>query len=166
MYMNTHMKICIRCSKKKLPEEFYAHPQSRDGRSGACKECVKRDANINRKDKEEYYKEYDRNRAKLPKRVELRERIYKKWKTDPELKKRTAKMRKSWQEKNKIKRAAHIITGNALRSGILKKQPCQKCGNKAEAHHEDYNYPLDVIWLCKRHHAERHVEIRQEKRNK
>ena len=30
--------------------------------------------------------------------------------------------------------------------------PCQICGRKAEAHHYDYNKPLDVLWLCRSHH--------------
>lgn len=41
----------------------------------------------------------------------------------------------------------------------LERKPCEVCGaEKAEAHHEDYTKPLDVNWLCKRHHAERHTE--------
>jgi hypothetical protein len=39
---------------------------------------------------------------------------------------------------------------------------CSVCGAPgAEAHHEDYNKPLEVIWLCKRHHAERHRRFHQ-----
>ena len=41
---------------------------------------------------------------------------------------------------------------------ILERKPCEVCGaEKVEAHHEDYYKPLDVNWLCKRHHAERHT---------
>ena len=44
----------------------------------------------------------------------------------------------------------------ALKKGILKKEPCEVCGSlKVEAHHEDYNKPLEVNWLCSRHHKER-----------
>lgn len=36
---------------------------------------------------------------------------------------------------------------------------------KTEAHHPDYNYPLDVLWLCRHHHLELHrymkvIEVR------
>jgi len=30
---------------------------------------------------------------------------------------------------------------------------------KAEAHHDDYSRPLDVRWLCKRHHEEAHHSL-------
>lgn len=50
---------------------------------------------------------------------------------------------------------------NALLSNKLKKGICIKCGNpNTEAHHEDYNKPLDVIWLCERCHIEHHREKR------
>lgn len=46
----------------------------------------------------------------------------------------------------------------AVRDGRLTKKPCEVCGTeeKVEAHHEDYSKPLDVMWLCFKHHRERH----------
>lgn len=43
-----------------------------------------------------------------------------------------------------------------VRSGRLVRQPCEICGAAAQAHHDDYSKPLDVIWLCPNHHGERH----------
>lgn len=41
---------------------------------------------------------------------------------------------------------------------VLDRKPCEVCGaTKVEAHHDDYTKPLDVRWLCKRHHAEVHT---------
>lgn len=38
--------------------------------------------------------------------------------------------------------------------------PCEVCGaTRAEAHHEDYDRPLDVRWLCHRHHMELHRRV-------
>lgn len=54
------------------------------------------------------------------------------------------------------KRARSIINCMIAR-GKLVKEPCEVCGNpKADAHHDDYNKPLDVRWLCREHHAEWH----------
>ena len=39
-------------------------------------------------------------------------------------------------------------------NGKLRKQPCAVCANsKSESHHSDYSKPLEVIWLCKKHHG-------------
>jgi ribosomal protein S27AE len=53
----------------------------------------------------------------------------------------------------------HGAVARAIRIGLLVKQPCARCGEtKVEAHHEDYSRPLDVIWLCRKHHMQRHRE--------
>lgn len=54
------------------------------------------------------------------------------------------------------KNRARNYAAKALRQGILTKSPCERCGENAEMHHEDYNKPLEVNWLCKMHHADRH----------
>lgn len=48
-------------------------------------------------------------------------------------------------------------TRRAVERGKLKKLPCQVCGAvEVEAHHHDYDKPLDVVWLCTEHHRELH----------
>lgn len=66
-----------------------------------------------------------------------------------------------WISKNPEKRQAHLIIKRAIKSGRLKRLPCEKCNNgKSEAHHDDYSKPLDVRWLCRKHHAEHHRLIK------
>lgn len=70
--------------------------------------------------------------------------------------------KKPWDRKpeNRLKRQAHKIVGNALADGRLERQPCERCGaEKVHAHHDDYSKPLDVMWLCPKHHRERHREL-------
>lgn len=46
--------------------------------------------------------------------------------------------------------------------GILVKEPCALCGsNHSEKHHEDYDQPLDVEWLCRVCHLEYHRIVSQ-----
>lgn len=48
----------------------------------------------------------------------------------------------------------------AIRSGRLKRQPCQKCGGlKVEGHHTDYYKPLEVVWLCPSCHRAEHKRL-------
>jgi len=57
----------------------------------------------------------------------------------------------------RLKHEARWKTQRAIASGRLIKQPCF-CGNqKAQAHHGDYSKPLDVRWLCLKHHIEWHT---------
>lgn len=46
-----------------------------------------------------------------------------------------------------------------IRRGKVVPQPCEVCGQKAEAHHDDYNKPLEVRWRCTAHHLELHGKI-------
>jgi hypothetical protein len=39
------------------------------------------------------------------------------------------------------------------KANLIKKEPCDVCGKDAEAHHHNYDKPLDVVWLCKEHHV-------------
>ncbi len=44
-----------------------------------------------------------------------------------------------------------------IRSGRVKRQPCQECGaHNGQAHHPNYRYPLVVVWLCPQHHSDLH----------
>ncbi len=45
----------------------------------------------------------------------------------------------------------------ALATGKLAKQPCVICGApESQMHHENYNKPLEVVWLCQKHHKAVH----------
>ena len=56
-------------------------------------------------------------------------------------------------------RLAHQAVALAIKSGELLRQPCEVCGEAdlVEAHHETYDKPLDVRWLCALHHRQLHV---------
>lgn len=54
-------------------------------------------------------------------------------------------------------RYAHKAVENALLSGKMRRCSCEVCGvENAQAHHDDYSQPLSVVWLCPKHHKERH----------
>ncbi len=47
-----------------------------------------------------------------------------------------------------------------IKRGKVNRGPCEKCGStKVQAHHEDYNKPLEVHWLCKLHHLRHHGKM-------
>ena len=52
----------------------------------------------------------------------------------------------------KSRERAYNAVAAAKRKGDLKPEPCSACGAKAEAHHNDYDKPLEVVWLCRKHH--------------
>lgn len=62
---------------------------------------------------------------------------------------------KEYKEKHPDRVKAHETISTALKRNKIKKMPCTVCGDKkSEAHHEDYSKPLDVTWLCRKHHRE------------
>jgi hypothetical protein len=69
---------------------------------------------------------------------------------------------REWAQRNVLKRKAHEAVGNAIRDRRLTKGPCEVgvgCKGRVQAHHEDYSKPLDVRWLCTKHHRVAHAAI-------
>ena len=66
--------------------------------------------------------------------------------------------RRRLDPEERVKVFVRSITSNAIAAGHLIRQPCEVCHTEinVEAHHDDYSKPLDVRWLCKKHHAEHH----------
>lgn len=140
---------CVACEAAKPKCDFYANDRK-------CKDCRKSLVKLARQLNAEHYKEYDRQRAMRQDRVNARLAYAK---TD-EGKAAHARAGRSYYAKHGKRRAATIKVGNAVRDGRLKKQPCFVCGHDdVEAHHPDYDAPLDVVWLCVAHHKELHAEF-------
>lgn len=52
------------------------------------------------------------------------------------------------------------LTSDAIKLGLLVRQPCEVCGAvEVEAHHDDYAQPLVVRWLCRKHHDAEHERV-------
>lgn len=133
------MKTCSTCGTEKSKEEFQKRNASVDGLTASCRECLK-----------------ERDATRYTKEREVRLSRSKAYLGTPEGKAAHRRATEKWREQNKLRRAAHVILGNALKYKTITRQPCWVCGEKAEAHHPDYGRPLDVVWLCKKHHQEVH----------
>lgn len=65
-----------------------------------------------------------------------------------------------WRE-DPVKKHARNVLHAALRRGYIKREPCEVCAAEpAQAHHDDYEQPLAVRWLCRPHHEEHHARER------
>ena len=147
-------RACAKCGMVKPLDDFYAHPMAPQGRQSTCKECTKIGVRENRKQRIDYYREYDRIRAKEPHRVKAR---IEHAKDNPTTR----------PEPDPTKRSARVAVGNALRDGkIIRPAACEVCNASAETHghHDDHNKPLDVIWVCVPCHALIHAYWRAQVR--
>lgn len=146
-------KQCFKCLETLPLEAFYRHSMMGDGRLNKCKECTKKDVIENRRGRLDYYRSFDRRRASQPHRVAAR---YAYARTE-QGKLAHARATKRWQVLHAKRRRAINMVNNAVRDGRLMRLPCFVCGIKAQAHHPDYDRPLDVMWLCPRHHKDAHA---------
>ena len=133
------MKLCNKCGTTKLKSYFGRRSASVEGLSAKCKSCQS---------------EYDKSRSSSPKRAEARAE----YKLTKEGKASHLKANKKYRGKNPKKYKAHNMVNNALRDCKLFSDPCEMCGLKAEAHHDDYARPLNVRWLCTHHHNQWHKQ--------
>ena len=123
------LKQCHYCGALKPLEQYPKDSKAWDGRRNKCKDCIK--AQQESPEHKERTRLYDQARAKLAKR-------------------RTENIERQRERRQRLperKRARDLVARH------LTKQPCVICGNpKSEGHHEDYDKPLDVVWLCRLHH--------------
>ena len=114
-----------------------------DGHLGKCKKCAKKDVRENRAARREQYSKYERVRNLRPAR-----------------RARKRKAERVHKERHPQRAKARQAVSNALRDRRLSRDPCEVCGiAKVQAHHDDYDKPLDVRWLCFQHHRELHGQV-------
>lgn len=135
--MEATTKRCRKCSTERPLSGFYKHPAMADGHLNICKECAKAAS------KQNYEKaggrpEYERRRF-----------------NDPERQVKLKQYRATSKANHPDKYKARNAVSNALRDGRLQRGACEVCGaDKVQAHHDDYSKPLEVRWLCFKHHRE------------
>jgi hypothetical protein len=182
-------KTCNRCNVAKPLANFYPHKQTRDGYLNQCKECTKRANQENYLREKERAKErastwYRENKSRAlelaeewkkanPERVaQTRERysprraeLTKEYRAkNPE---RFAEAQRRHAKRHPEKARARSTVTRAVHEGRLSKpRHCEDC-KKAVAnpvdlhgHHEDYGKPLDIEWLCRGCHNQRHSSKR------
>lgn len=147
------MKTCFKCLQNKEMSEFYTRPAMRDGHLNKCKACCLEYSKSERLLKPEVLRVREWKRNQKAKRQSDKLAAAKlanasQWKKDY-----TEQYRTSQPEKH----SAHKAVRKAVKSGVLLRTPCEVCGStRVEGHHDDYRKPLDVRWLCKKHHAQVH----------
>ena len=136
-------KQCFKCHQVKPLTDFYRHPHMGDGHLGKCKDCTKKDVRENYAGKRARYSEYEHRRNQTPERRAFSQEYQQ-------------RRRRNAPEKY----AANNAVGNAIRDRRLFREPCEACGSaNVQAHHDDYSKPLEVRWLCFKHHRALHGQV-------
>ena len=130
------MKRCFKCGEVKDLSDFHRNRRMADGHLNKCKSCARLDAAQHRAKNIDAIRAYDRARGGRQTNEDIRR----------------------YRSKYPIKYRAHNLVNNSIRDGKLFPMPCEICGAKADAHHDDYAKPLNVRWLCRVHHKEWHRE--------
>jgi len=134
--MRTTLITCNICRQPKPLSRYYKHPRGKCGVSGPCKICFKARARANRLKRVEHWRAHDRERGS----------------------RQSSEYTRQWRKNNPEKWKAICAVNNAIRNGKLIKRPCEVCDDpESKGHHDDYNKPLKVRWLCQAHHSEHHA---------
>ena len=128
-------RICGLCGREKPLEEYQRNKSNPLGRAYWCKECRR---------------EFDRQRNLRPDR-----RLYiKQWEQSERGKQLRAISRKKDRQQNKDKYRARRLLNKLIKEDVIEKMVCEICGKTGTGHHPDYSKPVEVVWLCRKHHAE------------
>jgi len=140
------LKKCRYCEEIKPLSSFAKHKTLEDGHHNKCKTCAAIDEKKRRHGpKRQTILEHDRARGGGRYKVGATEY----YRTSPVVK----ACRKRYMEKNHHRWKLRY----AIKTGKIRRVPCEFCGSPiSQAHHEDYSKPLEVWFLCQKHHIARH----------
>lgn len=126
------------CGRLLPASNFYSHSGTRDRLRPKCKDCLTVEAIA-----------WQRRNPLVVRAIQQRSELR------PERKAAHAQRERNRRIRNPEKVRAVAVVNHGIRDGVLARQPCYKCDTSpAEAHHEDYKRPLDLVWACKPHHVE------------
>jgi hypothetical protein len=161
------VKKCTKCKQEKPLEDFSRDNRpGRGGRASQCKECVsaaQRTPQARRRAREKYAENPGQDRARaLLWRENNPEKARAQWARSDAKNREAKRLRgRQWYAENPGLAAAHRTTTRAIASGRLIRQPCEECGatENIHAHHDDYDKPLEIRWLCAKHHMRLHAGL-------
>lgn len=143
-----------------MSSKEYREKHREELREKAREYYAKHKEEIRIKDKIRYKKERTRRLKTAKENVARRREEVRQYQKEYRAKHRqelSAYSRAIWQNRKSKYGGAHHALNHAIASGAIRKQPCEICGEiEVEAHHDDYNKPLVVRWLCERCHSEWH----------
>lgn len=152
------MFCCVICESMFEPSRSRAKYCSDMCRSKAAKRYQKKYREVHRSKARIYNKEYGKKYYK-----ENKENISKRIKIYQATGRGKKVLKRSYEKRKKLhpeKILARQRISDAIKSGRSIKCPCGICGElKSEGHHRDYELPLDVVWLCRKHHTEIHKNL-------
>ncbi len=167
------MKECKVCEEIKPLDDFHLRVDSKDGRRNECKGCKNKQGQKWKEENPDKIKEGSRNyRQSHRKGLLEKQRVYNQTPAGREVNRRSSKKQRSvyperaaayhkeYANKYSERYRARYLVHNAIRDGKLERSIfCEECGLPADTqgHHEDYNQPLNVDWLCRKCHTELHL---------
>ena len=143
-------KTCSRCKLTKPGSEFYPRRTTKDGLTSACATCMRIAGKANYAAHKDDYKRRAIERRRQMLAGELPKEVVEKHR------KSRASQHARWSAAYPWKAKASAAVRRAVASGrIVKPTACSECGKCGliHGHHDDYEKPLVVRWLCPMCHS-------------
>ena len=135
---------CQKCKQREYARRWRANLSTEERRAIVARRDIKKSRQW---DRDRYQRDKAKRRAAMAAYMQT-----------PEGKAAKQRAQAAYQERDPQRYQAHYTLTNAVRDRRIERQPCAVCGatDRVQGHHNDYSKPLDVVWLCRDHHALAH----------